>query len=282
MIVAFLFFEISKLKLLILKKEYPFDPSIKHQLIIAIGMALWIFTFLYFTEPLDVSELYDNERLFILALYGLLGALCYVSILPIQYYLFKNNKERWLFVHEISFFLVFIIWSFLVMRSFYLYVVVRGEPNPYSLYYYLTSIFLPAVLTIFPIVLIGRFGFGKYKNKQIEEQKIEIKGDGNYEGIRLLLSDLIALEASDNYVEIHFQDNGTYKKQLIRARLSHLEKSLPTMMRTHRSYLINPMHFLSYKTDAGKLGLILSHEIFIPVSKTYTSITKETLHFTTN
>ncbi|WP_396596750.1 LytTR family transcriptional regulator DNA-binding domain-containing protein [Dokdonia sp. R86516] len=265
-----------------MKKEYPFDPSIKHQLIIAIGMALWIFTFLYFTEPLDVSELYDNERLFILALYGLLGALCYVSILPIQYYLFKNNKERWLFVHEISFFLVFIIWSFLVMRSFYLYVVVRGEPNPYSLYYYLTSIFLPAVLTIFPIVLIGRFGFGKYKNKQIEEQKIEIKGDGNYEGIRLLLSDLIALEASDNYVEIHFQDSGTYKKQLIRARLSHLEKSLPTMMRTHRSYLINPMHFLSYKTDAGKLGLILSHEIFIPVSKTYTSITKETLNFTTN
>ncbi|WP_405250361.1 LytTR family DNA-binding domain-containing protein [Dokdonia sp. Asnod3-C12] len=263
-------------------KKHPFDPSIKHQLIIALGMALWIFTFLYFTEPLDVSQLHDSERLFILSLYGLLGALCYVTILPFQYWLFKKTNNQWLLINEISFFLVFVIWSIVVMRSFYMYVVVRGEPNPYSLYYYLTSIFLPAVLTIFPIVLIGRFGFGKYKQKQIEEQKIEIKGDGNYEGIRLFLSDLIALEASDNYVEIHFQDNGSYRKQLIRARLSHLEKSLPSMMRTHRSYLINPSHFLSYKTESGKLGLVLSHEIFIPVSKTFAPSTKEALNFTTN
>ncbi|WP_405224246.1 LytTR family DNA-binding domain-containing protein [Dokdonia sp. Asnod1-B02] len=263
-------------------KKHPFDPSIKHQLIIALGMALWIFTFLYFTEPLDVSQLHDSERLYILSLYGFLGALCYVTILPFQYWLFKKTNNQWLLINEISFFLVFVIWSFVVMRSFYMYVVVRGEPNPYSLYYYLTSIFLPAVLTIFPIVLIGRFGFGKYKQKQIEEQKIEIKGDGNYEGIRLFLSDLIALEASDNYVEIHFQDNGSYRKQLIRARLSHLEKSLPCMMRTHRSYLINPSHFLSYKTESSKLGLVLSHEIFIPVSKTFALSTKEALNFTTN
>ena len=263
-------------------KKYPFDSSIRHQLIIALGMAVWIFIFLFFTEPLDVAQLHKSERLLILSLYGILGALCYITVLPFQYWLFKKNNNKWLLINEIVFFIIFTIWSFIVMRTFYLYVVVYGEPNPYSIDYYLLSIFLPAVLTIFPIVLIGRFGFGKYKHKQIEEQKIEIKGDGNYEGIRLFLSDLIALEASDNYVEIHFQDNGSYRKQLIRARLSHLEKSLPSMMRTHRSYLINPSHFLSYKSDSGKLGLILSYEIFIPVSKTFALSTKEALNFTTN
>lgn len=263
-------------------KNYPFDPLVKHHLLIALGMAVWIFVFLYFTEPLDVSELQQNERLLILPVYGILGALCYISVLPFQSWLYKKSQSTWPLRNELLFFAVFIFWSFIVMRSFYLYVVVYGEPNPYSIYYYLFSIFLPAVLTIFPIVLIGRFGFGKYKEKQLEEQKIEIKGDGNYEGIRLLFSDLILLEASDNYVEIHFQDNGVYKKQLIRARLSQLEKSVPDMMRTHRSFLVNSVHFISYKTESGKIGLQLSHNIFAPVSKTYATAVKEALNFATN
>jgi len=68
-----------------LNKKYPFDSSIKHHFIIAFGLAIWIFLFLYFTEPLDVSELTNSEQLIYLPLYGLLGAFCYVLFLPIQH-----------------------------------------------------------------------------------------------------------------------------------------------------------------------------------------------------
>ena len=57
-----------------LKHKYPFDSSINHHIIIALSLALWIFIFLYFTEPLDVNEFGDTEKLIYMPLYGLLGA----------------------------------------------------------------------------------------------------------------------------------------------------------------------------------------------------------------
>ncbi len=262
--------------------KFPFDPSIKHHLLIALGLAAWIFVFLYFTEPLDVNEFGSTEKLVYLPLYGLLGALCYLCMLPLQYCLHKKHKRQWFLRNEVLFFSIFILFAFLVMRGFYLYVIVYGQPNPYPLDYYLISIFLPAILVIFPIVFIGRFAFGKFKEKQLEDQKIEIQGDGNYEGLRLLFSDLIMLEASDNYVEIHYQNNGTYTKQLVRNRLSQLEETHKSLLRTHRSFLVNPEHFISYKMEKSKLGLLLSHNIFAPVSKTYTTTVKTALNFTTD
>ncbi|RMB57332.1 LytTR family transcriptional regulator [Dokdonia sinensis] len=262
--------------------KFPFDPSIKHHLLIALGLAVWIFVFLYFTKPLDVNEFTSTEKLIYLPLYGLLGALCYTCMLPFQNWFFKRQEKQWSLTSELLFFGLFILFAFLVMRGFYLYVIVYGQPNPYSLQYYLTGIFFPAILVIIPIIFIGRFAFGKYKEKQLEEQKIEIKGDGNYEGLRLLFSDLIMLEASDNYVEIHFQDNGNYKKQLVRNRLSALESTHKNLLRTHRSFLINPEHFISYKTDKSKLGLALSHNLFVPVSKTCATAVKTALNFTTD
>jgi hypothetical protein len=41
-----------------------------------------------------------------------------------------------------------------------------NEINSYDLWYMLKSIFLPAIATILPIIIFGRFAFGKYKNKQ--------------------------------------------------------------------------------------------------------------------
>ncbi len=260
--------------------KYPFDPSIKNHLWLALGLAVWIFAFLYFTDPLDVNELTNAQKLQFLPIYGIVGALAYAAMLPFQQWLFKNNLT-WNAKKELLFFLVFITGALVLTRSVYLYIVVANEPNPYSLDYYITSIFLPAAVTIFPIVALGRWALGKYKNKQLENRKIEIKGEGNYESLRLLLEDLVCVQSSDNYVEISFLDNGNLKKQLIRTKLSTIENSHPELLRTHRSFIINPDHFQAYKTVEGKQGLQLSNDIFTPISKTYTTAVKMALNFAT-
>jgi hypothetical protein len=68
-------------------KKHPFDPSVKHHLISALGLAIWIFVFLYFTEPLDISEFSSSEKLIYLPLYGVISAFCYFVFLPIQNYI---------------------------------------------------------------------------------------------------------------------------------------------------------------------------------------------------
>lgn len=262
-------------------KTYPFDSSIKHHLFIALALAIWIFVFLYFTEPLDVNEFGDREKLIYLPVYGVIGALCYMMMLPFQYYLYKRSEKQWSIKNEVLFNLAFITFSFVLARTYYIYVVVYGESNPYSLWYYTTSIFIPAILTILPIVLIGRWALGKYKNKRVEEAKIEIQGEGNYESLRLLFKDLICIQSSDNYVEVSFLDTNTLKKQLIRNKLSVIEVTFPDLIRTHRSFLMNPYHFQSWKTENGKLGIVASNDIFIPISKTYATAVKTTINSTT-
>jgi hypothetical protein len=262
-------------------KTYPFDPSIKHHFLIALGLATWIFVFLYFTEPLDVNEFSDQDKLIYLPLYGLLGAVCYLGSLPLQFVMFRK-KHQWTLQSELVVSLAVMTISFVIARSFFLYIIVAGQDNPYTLGYYTTSIFLPAIVTIFPIVFMGRWAFGKYKDKKLEDQKIEILGVGNYESLRLFWNDLICVQSSDNYVEVTYQNSGVIKKHLIRNKLSVIETDFPELLRTHRSFLVNPYHFRSWKTENSKLYLVLSNDELAPISKTYTTAVKSVINSATN
>jgi DNA-binding LytR/AlgR family response regulator len=149
------------------------------------------------------------------------------------------------------------------------------------LWYHLKTVLIPAFSTILPIIIFGRFAFGKYKNKQTEAQKIEIKGEGNYEGLRLFLNDVICIQSSDNYVEVFYLSRTELKKSLIRNKLSALADEFPQLLRTHRSYVINPFHFSQWKTTNSKLFVLLSHHIEVPVSRTYQKDVKAVLNSTT-
>jgi len=265
-----------------LKKQYPFDPLIKHHLLIGLLLAIWIFVFLYFTEPLDVSEFNNSEKLIFLPGYAILGGLCYLLFLPFQYYLYGRTKKNWLIWCEVLFLICFSLMVILVARMYYLYVIMVGEQNPYTLDYMLKAIFLPAVATILPIIIIARFAFGKYHEKRLEDQKIEIKGEGNYEGLRLQLNELITIQSSDNYIEVLYLSAGHLKKTLIRNKLSVIDEEFLELHRTHRSFLINPFHFQQWKTENGKHFMILNHDVEVPISKTYLKAIKAIINFATN
>ena len=264
-----------------MNRKYPFDPSYKNHFLIALGLALWIFLFLFFTEPLDVSELSFSEKLRYLPIYGLIVGFCYSAFLPLQTYLFQKNNSNWRIKHEVFFLVAFMGFTFIVARLFYLYIIVAYEPNPYTLWYYFYAIFLPALSIILPIVLVGRFGFGKYKDKKLEERKIKIQGEGHYESLRLQLKDLICIQSSGNYIEVYYRDATRLKKSLIRNKLSVIEESFPELLRTHRSFIINPFHFKSWHPEKGKHFLKLSHEVTVPISKTYLKTVKSELLFAT-
>ena len=265
-----------------MKRPYPFDPLLKHHIIISILLAIWVFMFLYFTEPLDVSELSNNEKLIYLPGYGLVGGFCYSLFLPFQQFLYNTSNTAWTILNEIIFILAFTFVTLLIARLYYLYIVVANEPNPYTLGYMLSAILLPAMATILPIILIGRFAFGKFYEKQLEDLKIEIKGDGNYEGLRLFINDIISIQSADNYIEVTYLSGASLKKTLIRNKLSAIDAEFPELLRAHRSYLINPFHFQQWKTENGKLSVVLNHHVEVPISKTYQSEIKTAINSTTN
>lgn len=245
-------------------------------MLIAVGLAIWIFMFLALTEPLDTSEFKGVEKLLYLPVYGIAGALAYLLILPLQRLIYKKSNKTWTLLSELAFGACIFIIGLLLSRAVYLYIIVPGEKNPYTLSYFLSAIYIPAILTIYPIIAIGRWSFGRYYEKKLEDQKIEIAGEGTYEGLRLALNDLIVIKSDDNYIEVSYLNSGSIKKHLIRNKLSKIEQDIPELLRTHRSYLINPNHFQRFNMESGKLSLLLSSEILIPVSKTYAEKVKGT------
>ena len=265
-----------------MKYTYPFDPLLKHHIYIALGLAVWIFLFLYATEPIDVGELSDYEKVLYLPIYAVIATLTYLCLIPIQNMLYNNNKQQWTYTYEFVFLIAFAAIAMIFSRLLYLYVIVYEQPNPYSLWYYITSIFIPAFIVILPVLCIGRLAFGKYHNKQLNHQKIEIKGEGNYEGLRIQLNDVVSIQSSNNYVEIFYVVHNELKKTLIRNKLSVIDKEFKELLRTHRSYLINPFHFQQWKTKNGKHFLILNYNIEVPISKTYLEPIKASLNSTTN
>jgi len=151
-----------------MRKAYPFDPLLRHHLIIAGGLAIWVFTFLFFTEPLDVAELLPEEKLLYLPVYGLFASACYLLTLPLQQLLYQRRKQTWSLSAELLLLASIFVLGFLITRGVYYYIVMRQHPNAYDLLYFLKAIYMPAIMTILPIIAIGRWSFGKYREKKIE------------------------------------------------------------------------------------------------------------------
>ena len=263
-----------------MNRKYPFDPALKHHFLIALGLVIWIFVFLYFTEPLDVNEFGPREKLIYMPLYGLVGALVYLIAMPVQI-LLQRKDQVWTLAKELVVISSVFTMGLISTRVFYLYAIVPGEPNPYTLSYFFSHIYVPAILTILPMVIAGRWSFGKYKEKKLEEQKIEIQGSGQFESLRLNPSDLICIQSSDNYVEVVYLEGDSIKKQLIRNKLAAVEESLNLVVRTHRSFLVNPSHFRQWNRANRKLNLVLSHDLEVPVSKTYQEAVEKAVNSTT-
>lgn len=72
------------------------------------------------------------------------------------------------------------------------------------------------------------------------------------------------------------------KKKTLRETISGLEKSFTFLMKTHRSFLINPYHFKQFKIANKKLYIDVGYEKIIPVSRNLQTSIKSKLPITTN
>ena len=68
----------------------------------------------------------------------------------------------------------------------------------------------------------------------------------------------------------------------MRGTISDVEEAFSQLLKTHRSFLINPIHFKQFKTENKKLFIDLGLGIIIPVSRGLQTEIKSALQVTTN
>jgi len=94
---------------------------------------------------------------------------------------------------------------------------------------------------------------------------IQLSGSNKLDILRLRPDQLIALSAANNYVTVYYLEEDTLRKKLLRSTLTKMQKEVPQLLRVHRSYLINPHHFLEWK---GTSTAVLT-QLEIPVTQAY-------------
>ncbi len=133
----------------------------------------------------------------------------------------------------------------------------------YTFMEFTTIIFLKLALISAPVIILAR----RYLIKLIpvNEDILTIKGNNKLDLLRITKSDLICVSNAQNYIEIFHTENGQLKSKLIRYSLKKMQEDFDFLVQIHRSHLINPSHFKSWKNS----NTICLTQIELPVSKNY-------------
>ena len=264
-----------------MNKQYPFHKNIRNHFWIALGLSLWVFAFLYLSEPFDINKFSSREKLILSPIYSLIEGLCYAIPLGYQYRITKRQKG-WYFKNEGTYLILVVLVGALINYLFYKYAVVPNEEGVYSYFDYTKIVYLPGLAVILPFVIVTRFILGKFSEKTTLDNQITIKGKGQYDIIKLNFNELLFVKSSDNYVEVYFFKGTIIEKKVVRETISEVEKSFPELLKTHRSFLINPLHFKQYHIENKKLFIDVGHTTHIPVSRGLQTDVKSKLQLTTN
>jgi heme/copper-type cytochrome/quinol oxidase subunit 2 len=260
-------------------RKYPFDYHLKNHFWLAIGLFLWLFVFLWFTKPFQLEDLEINQQLSVSLSYSFFGSLTYLLSLIVQHFLLKSSK-KWTILDEVLFAISLAIIGFIFIFLFYKNVLFSSKigTTPYQ---FALNVFLPAIYTVLPLIIISRWFLGYLYDKKLSKLKITIQGEGRNEFLKIFFEELIIVKSDDNYVEIIYLESDTIKAQIIRNKLSIIQNQFPNLLKTHRSYLINPYHFKRFKSSNNKLVIILTNDIEVPVSRNLQSEIKVQLQPTT-
>jgi len=99
--------------------------------------------------------------------------------------------------------------------------------------------------------------------------------------ISVSADNIFYIASQDNYVEIHYELGGKLLNYLMRCRTTRLEKQLEgtSLLRCHRSYIVNVDNVSLFKRENSRAFLVLNHPDAkkIPVSKSYYKTISERL-----
>lgn len=235
------------------------NPSIQHHLLIGIFISVWLFIFAFFIRPFDDGTISFKMWLLISVGFSLIAFLCYGLLAIIQRIIYQK-VSKWNIGFEI---ISLIFFQLLFLVSTYIYYKSPFLNGGYDFFQFFRLIILKAALISTPIIVLARI----YSVKLIptKDENIILRGENKLDILKIRKQDLVCVSNSQNYVEIFFIEEGQLKTKLIRSTLKKVQNDFNFLVQVHRSHLINPSHFKSWKNQ----DTISLTQIELPVSKNY-------------
>jgi len=235
------------------------NPSIKHHIVVGLLMALWIFAFAFIIKPFDDGTLNFRSWFFISFGFSVLAFLCYSVLAVLQKSIYKKIS-KWNLSLEIGCIVFFFLIYLFGIYAFYKSPILKGG---YTFLEFFSIIFIKITLILTPVIILAR----RYLIKLIpvKEDFLLFIGENKLDILKIKKADLVCISNAQNYVEIFYLENEKLHSKLIRSSLKKILEDFTFLIQIHRSHLINPSHFKSWRNS----NTIILTQIELPVSKNY-------------
>lgn len=262
-----------------LNNSFPYNTSHRIHIFIGIALGVFILFILFFLEPYGSGNANFPFKSIYLTVYGVITFLTYfiLHLFSILYY--KKNKF-WKLFEETTFCLIFII-SSIIIAFFYTEVIINQNPKRVNLSHFLgwfQVVFLGFAPLLFIATILLRKQYVQTTFKQKKEglreeevtKKVMISGSLKKESFLVDEATLVYVKSENNYVCIFYFEDMVLKEKLLRSTLSNIHKQLPSFIKIHRSYIVNPSFILSSKGNKQKAKLHLKNtEHILPISQSF-------------
>jgi len=253
-----------------------------------LGGTLLIIVLINLLQPFGFYDWHHPAKLLILSGFGCVFALlsAFQFILLPQISPTKFNEATWTVRKELSSLFVLFLSAGIVNWLYALIAIpyLQASWNTFFLIQFYS--FEVGLMPVIAIVLLIENQTLLRKKKSLEidveasneiSQEIPDSISGldviSVNGIQLLVSEILYLQACQNYVDIHLHRNGKKEKQMVRITIKILEcylNSYPQFVRCHKSYLVNTsMVELAKGNSQGWVLQLLNCNDPVPVSRNF-------------
>ena len=280
----------------VLHQPYPFNSSLKKEIITALAFGLFVFIFLRFFQPFGIGNWQSDTKTLALLGYGLVTSFCLFAnylvcraLIPGWY-----SCETWTVGKNI----LFTLWVFFTIGcGNLLYSAYQGFID-LSLNGFLFYQGLTLVVGLFPVAISTLMVYNRRLTKMVKEaqdlnnsvvisevaeiQTIEIPSQNKSEELKFELDELLAVKAVENYVEVYLLQENNISRMVLRNTLKNVAESLssiPSIQKCHRSYLVNMQKVKAFTGNAQGLTLDFgsSIDVTVPVSRVFVKPIREKL-----
>lgn len=272
--------------------KHPYFNDIRLNVRILVGIALGIFLFLLFFQPINLENSDFNNKLLTLAAFGgitliLLGImrLLIPALFPKAFV-----RTKWTTSKEIFYDFLFVALNSVAYSFFARYV--GKVPASFHVVIILVIISITSIVILVVTneyhslkkqvrLLSQPITEPKKEEKTVNNTEIEFESENKSEYFKLFIRQVILIKSANNYIEVIYNKEDKVAKRLIRNTLKNTEFLLskyPQMIRCHRSCIVNKNHI--QKVTRGSDGLILTMFDYaeqIHVSRQYVIKVKEAL-----
>lgn len=271
-----------------LQKPYPFLSSLKARILLILVSSIFVYFFLLIYQPFGGAEVPDKPTFF-------MGFAISVFIgLASNYLLFPTLFPKWFVPEEWTIRKEILLLGgalFLISILNYLYNSIIGA-NYAPQHSLLEFIGITLAIGVFPILGLIFFIelYMRRRNedvakklsiplqispdKKVPQEIVNISSDNLKEGaFSLQLESFLFASAEGNYCTLFFLENEQLQRKLLRLNMKNLEgqfQAFPSVIRCHRSYLINKEKIKQMKGNARSLVLNMEgYQGEIPVSRAF-------------